>query len=72
MSQSNVIQIEGITKSFGKKVVLNNINFNIKEGNIYGFIGPSGSGKTTLVKLIVGMDIPNEGFIEVLGKKCLI
>lgn len=42
---------------------LQNINFAIKEGHIYGFIGPSGAGKTTLIKMIVGMDVPDEGAI---------
>lgn len=69
MSETNTIQVQEVTKSFGKKVVLKDINFDIKEGNIYGFIGPSGSGKTTLIKMIVGMDIPDEGSIYLLGEK---
>ena len=69
MSETNAIQIQEVTKSFGKKVVLKDINFNIKEGSIYGFIGPSGSGKTTLIKIIVGMDVPDEGSIYLLGEK---
>lgn len=44
MSETNTIQIQEVTKSFGKKVVLKDINFDIKEGCIYGFIGPSGAG----------------------------
>lgn len=62
------ITIQNVRKSFGKKVILDNIDFNIKEGNIYGFIGPSGAGKTTLIKMIVGMDIPDSGSISVLGQ----
>lgn len=69
MSETNTIQVKEVSKSFGKKVVLKDINFDIKEGNIYGFIGPSGSGKTTLIKMIVGMDIPDEGSIYLLGEK---
>ena len=69
MKEANTIQVHKVTKSFGKKVVLKDINFDIKEGNIYGFIGPSGSGKTTLIKMIVGMDIPDEGSIYLLGEK---
>lgn len=69
MSETNTIQIQEVTKSFGKKVVLKDINFDIKKGNIYGFIGPSGSGKTTLIKIIVGMDTPDKGSIYLLDEK---
>lgn len=63
------IVIKKVSKSFGKKVVLSDINFSIEEGHIYGFIGPSGAGKTTLVKMIVGMDVPDSGSIYVLDEK---
>lgn len=63
------VTIQNVSKSFGKKTVLNNISLNIDTGKIYGFIGPSGAGKTTLVKMIVGMDNPDTGEINVLGKK---
>lgn len=69
MSETNTIQVKEVTKSFGKKVVLKDINFDIKLGRIYGFIGPSGAGKTTLVKMMVGMDIPDKGSIYLLGEK---
>src|SRR4051794_38164614 len=60
------IIIDGVSKSFGKRLVLNNINLTIESGQIFGLIGPSGSGKTTLVKLIVGMDRPSMGNVRVL------
>ena len=66
---SNSITIEQVSKHFGKKIVLNEINLHISEGQIYGLIGPSGAGKTVLVKMIVGMDTPNSGTIHVLNKK---
>lgn len=66
---NQTISIQNVSKSFGKKKVLQNINFEIKSGKIYGFIGPSGAGKTTLIKMIVGMDAPDEGSIYVLGEK---
>lgn len=67
MTQS--VEIRNISKRFGKKVVLNEVDMAIKGGSIYGFIGPSGAGKTTLIKMIVGMDSPDHGSIEVLGTK---
>ncbi|MFC7679140.1 ABC transporter ATP-binding protein [Paenibacillus sp. GCM10028914] len=65
----DTVIIQDVSKSFGKKVVLKNVSFEIKEGRIYGFIGPSGAGKTTLVKMIVGMDVPDQGSIHLLGEK---
>lgn len=63
------IVIDHVSKCFGKKVVLQDISLQIREGTIYGLIGPSGAGKTTLVKMIVGMDSPDSGSIDVLNKK---
>lgn len=62
-----VIQLNNISKSYGKSVVLNGVNLNISQGQIYGLIGPSGAGKTTVVKIIVGMEGADSGIIEVLG-----
>jgi ABC-2 type transport system ATP-binding protein len=60
------IVVNQVSKSFGKKEVLQNVDLTVVPGQIYGLIGPSGSGKTTLVKLIVGMDRPTKGNIQVL------
>lgn len=69
MMMDLTIKVDGVSKSFGKKMVLDNINLNIKKGQIYGLIGPSGAGKTTLVKLMVGMDRADTGTIQVLNKR---
>jgi ABC-2 type transport system ATP-binding protein len=63
---TSAIEINNVSKSFGKKLVLNHISLNVESGQIYGLIGPSGSGKTTLVKIIVGMDRPSMGNVHVL------
>jgi ABC-2 type transport system ATP-binding protein len=63
------IVVKQVSKSFGKKEVLQNVDLTVVPGQIYGLIGPSGSGKTTLVKLIVGMDRPTKGEVHVLDKK---
>ena len=63
------IVLKDVSKSFGKKEVLHNINLSVEPGKIYGLIGPSGSGKTTLVKMIVGMDRPTKGEVQVLNTK---
>lgn len=61
------IVLKDVSKSFGKKEVLHHVNLSVEPGQIYGLIGPSGSGKTTLVKIIVGMDRPSTGDVQVLN-----
>ncbi len=63
----NLITVEGLSKSFGKINVLNNISFGIEKGHIYGLIGHNGAGKTTILNAILGL-IDYNGKIEVLGK----
>jgi len=63
------IKVEHVSKSYGKRIVLNDINTVMKRGQIYGLIGPSGAGKTTLVKMIVGMEKTDEGTIEVFNQR---
>ena len=67
MDKNIVINITNVKQQFGKLIALNNINMNIKKGEIIGFLGPSGSGKTTLVKAIIGMLKPTSGKITVFG-----
>lgn len=62
-SVSGNIEIKGVGKSFGKNIVLKNVNLIIPKGKIFGIIGVSGSGKTTLLRSIVGFYKPSEGVI---------
>ena len=64
-----MIKIENVTKSYirGKKSV-NNINLEIKDGEIFGFLGPNGAGKTTTIKMITGILNPDQGDIYIDGK----
>lgn len=62
-----VIQLHNVSKSFGKKEVLHNIDFSVQKGEIFGLLGPSGSGKTTLVKCMIGMEQTTKGKIEMLN-----
>ncbi|MBN1411152.1 MAG: ABC-F family ATP-binding cassette domain-containing protein [Spirochaetales bacterium] len=57
----NSIVLTNLTKHFGTQVILDNVTFNFKANVKYGLIGPNGSGKTTLVKLILGLEEPNQG-----------
>jgi sulfate-transporting ATPase len=60
-----VINAEGITKSFGDKVLVDNASFVIPAGAIVGVVGPNGAGKTTLFRMITGQDKPDKGIITV-------
>jgi len=62
-----VIKTQNLTKKFGGEVAVDAINLEVPEGSIFGYIGPSGSGKTTTVRLLMGLHVPDEGEISVLG-----
>lgn len=62
---TNVIEAINVTKSFGDKILYENLNFNLPPAGIVGVIGPNGAGKTTLFRLIMGYDKPNKGEFKV-------
>lgn len=69
MAIGKLITVKHVNKSFGKTNVIDSITLSVYQSEIYGLLGPSGAGKTTLVKMIVGIDQPTSGAIEVLGIK---
>lgn len=64
-----VVQIEGVTKRFGSRTVLQNIDLDIPSNSIYGFVGANGAGKTTLMKCMLGLLPLNSGTITVAGER---
>ncbi len=62
------IEIKELSFSYGKQLVLKDINLTINEGDYIAIIGPNGGGKTTFVKLLLGLREPNSGSIEIFGK----
>ena len=66
-----MIKIEGISKSFGKIKVLDNIGFTINKGEVVGFLGPNGAGKTTTMRILTGYLEPNKGSVEICGVNVL-
>ena len=63
-----MIRVENVSKSFGSKKALHQISFEIKEGEIFGFLGPSGSGKTTMINVLTGQLAADQGETILLGK----
>lgn len=62
-----VIEVEGLTKRFGERVVVDNLTMQVRRGLIYGFLGPNGSGKTTTIRMLCGLLTPDAGRGTCLG-----
>lgn len=63
-----IIVCKDVSKSFGEKVALDNVNVDIPEGKIFGLLGPNGAGKTTLIRIINRITIPNSGTVLFNGQ----
>jgi len=66
--ENPVLQVSGLTKSFGDVVSVNNVSFEIRRGEILGLLGANGAGKTTAINMLLGIVSPNSGTIKVFGK----
>ena len=69
MSESYAVQLEDVTKSFGKFKALNGVTLRVRKGEIYGLLGPNGAGKTTLIRLVCGLLQAQGGTVTVLGQR---
>ena len=63
----NAIEIKGLVKKFGDFTAVNDVTFNVKKGEVFGFLGPNGSGKTTVIRMLMGLITPTSGKGTVLG-----
>jgi ABC-2 type transport system ATP-binding protein len=63
-----VLDIEDISKSFGKVQAVHEISFNVETGRIYGVLGPNGAGKTTTIRMIMNIILPDDGQIRLFGQ----
>ncbi len=61
------IEVEGLTRLFGQFVAVDHVSFEVKPGEIVGYLGPNGSGKTTTIRMLLGLLRPNAGKATVLG-----
>ncbi len=69
---ADAIVIRGVTKTFGPKVAVSDLDLTVPEGSLYGFIGPNGAGKSTTIRMIMSIFFPDRGEISVLGKRSAI
>ena len=63
-----LLQVRNITKRFGKLVAVDDLNLEVRAGEVIGLLGVNGAGKTTVMNMILGLTIPNEGTITVFGR----
>jgi ABC-2 type transport system ATP-binding protein len=63
------VQLQHVTKTFGKHTAVDDLSLDVPEGTVYGFIGPNGSGKTTTLRMIMRIIHPDRGQISVLGER---
>jgi ABC-2 type transport system ATP-binding protein len=67
MGRPAAVRAQGITKCFGAVVALDEVDLDVAPGQIHGLVGPNGAGKTTLLGLLLGLAVPDEGYLEILG-----
>ena len=67
MTSEKIIETNGLTKIYGVQKAVDNLSFQIKEGEIFGFLGPNGAGKTTTLLMLLGLSQPTKGDIKVCG-----
>ena len=67
----SAIEVKHLTKYYGKTRGINDISFNVKQGEIFGFIGPNGAGKSTTIRLLLSLIHPNSGSATIFEKDCI-
>ncbi|WP_381794049.1 ATP-binding cassette domain-containing protein [Streptomyces niveus] len=63
-----MIEVEGLTKRFGKKIAVDHLSFEVRPGVVTGFLGPNGAGKSTTMRMMLDLDIPTGGSVRIDGK----
>lgn len=67
----SLIEVNGLTKYYGKSRGIVDVSFNVEEGEIFGFIGPNGAGKSTTIRLLLSLIYPSGGTATIFGKDCI-
>jgi ABC-2 type transport system ATP-binding protein len=65
----NTVELQNITKTFGKHTAVDSLSLAVPQGTVYGFIGPNGSGKTTTLRMIMNILYPDSGLIQIFGEQ---
>ena len=65
-----IIKVEGLSKKFGDLTAVNNVSFEVDEGDIFGFLGPNGAGKTTTISILCTLLSPTDGRASIAGHDC--
>ncbi len=66
-----IIEINNLTKYYGKSLGIKDVNLQVEEGEIFGFIGPNGAGKSTTIRLLMGLIYPTSGETKIFGKDAI-
>lgn len=67
----SVIEVNNLTKYYGKALGIEDVSFQVDEGEIFGFIGPNGAGKSTTIRLFLSLIYPSSGSATIFGKDCI-
>jgi ABC-2 type transport system ATP-binding protein len=67
----SIIEVDHLTKYYGKSRGIVDVSFNVDEGEIFGFIGPNGAGKSTTIRLFLALIYPSSGTAKIFGKDCI-
>src|SRR5579862_185705 len=62
-----VVETRGLTKRFGERVAVDNVDLRIPAGSAFGYLGPNGAGKTTLIRMLLGLTSVSSGEVSILG-----
>jgi len=62
-----VVEVEGLTKRFGERTVVRNVDLRVPRGSAFGYLGPNGAGKTTLIRMLLGLTPASSGQMQLLG-----
>ena len=63
----NTIEVEGLSRTFNGRPVVDGLTFTVQEGEIFGFLGPNGAGKTTTIRMLTGQIHPTNGRANIAG-----
>ncbi len=66
---NDVLEVSGLAKAYGEKTVVDGVSFEVRRGEMFGFLGPNGSGKTTTIRMCLGIIRANSGSVRVLGAR---